>query len=67
MAASWQCHGVGRRSFAGFGPFDALDEALDGFTATHFKVINTERFLIHAKLHSTNVIELIDMDFAFQT
>jgi len=67
MAAPWQCHWVCGCAFAVLGPFKPLDEALNGFTPTHLKVVYAERTLIHAQLHSTNVIKLIYMDFTFQS
>ena len=67
MAASRQGYWLRWCALAILGPFKALDEALDGFTATHFKVVDAECALIHAKLHPTNVIKLINMDFTFQS
>ena len=65
MAAPRQRDGIGRRPLAVLGPLKAFNEALDGFASAHLEVINAEGVLVHAQLHSTDVIELIDMYFAF--
>ena len=65
MAATRKRHRISGQALTLLGPFKAFDEALDGLASTYFKMVNAERFLIDAQLHSTNLIKLIHMDFTF--
>ena len=60
-------HGICGRPTAVFRPFKTFDEALDGFASAHLEVVDAERVLVHAQLYSTNIIKLINMDFALDS